>query len=226
MYEHHNIIICLYNGYSCGKFLTNILSYNKNFIPQLPLDGCRHRFFSQATYNGFSLEEIQNIKHDSIMMTVPPQDQTKDWTEYELGCKGFWGFWSKDISKPINKKALWLLNQGVYCFFVVHDLDDYHVAKQKFPNARTIKLINDRTINRLSQTLKRSNNMHRPSWVDLSTCQIDCVDFDIGSMFDKSKFFADVDQLLIDLNVTDKNLDPRVYEYYQIYCDLYKNLLN
>ena len=227
MYDHNNIRICLYNGYSCGKFLSNILSYNKNFIPQFPLDGNRYKFYSKETYDSFSLEELQDIKHDSIMTTVPPQDQTKDWTEYELGCNGFWGFWSGDIDKPINNKALWLINQGVNCFFVAHNIIQHRAAKQKFPNAKTIRLINDKRVNTLSRDLKLPDNQRNYSgWVDLSTCQIDCVDFDIDSMFDESKFFDNVNQLLIDLNVADKNLDPRVYEYYRIYCDLYKNLLN
>lgn len=225
MYNHNNIVILLYNGYSCGKFLGNILSYNKNFVPQFPLDGNRHRFFSKETYDNFSLTELQELKHDSIMLTIPLPEETTNWWEYELGCKGFWGFWSGDMQKPINTKALWLLNQGIKCFFVTHTLRDYFEAKKKFPNAKTVKLINDKKINKLSKTLKLSKNNYNPPWIDLSTYQIDSIDFDIGSMFDKLNFFANIDQLLTNLTIIDKDLDPKVNIYYQNYCDLYKNLL-
>jgi len=223
-----NIVFLFFNPFSCGKFVGNILSYNKNFVPQFPLDGNRKNWYSMETYNAMSLAQIMSIKHDTIMKTIPLTAQDcKDWKAYELGDRGFWGFDSDAITQEylstatIRSKAEWLLQQEVKCFYVFHKPNLVPIIQENFPNSKIITLVNDQHINQLSQNLK--NNEGTTPIFDLSQMYTpNSVEFDIGSIFNKTQFFNNIDQLLKDLGVEDTSLDPRVDQYYQSYCDLYQ----
>jgi hypothetical protein len=225
--QRKNIVFLFYNPYSCGKFLGNILSYNKSFVPQFPLDGNRKNWYSKETYDLLTLDQLLDIKHETIIKTIPPtKKDCKKWREYELGCKGFWGFDSstiaETISLPINLKAKWFIEQELYCYMVFHDHKLLPTIQKKFPNSQIVKLINDLTINKWSQNLK--NDLQPEPIIDMSkTCKLqNLIEFDIGSLFDKHKFFNNIYQLLKDLSIEDTSLDLRVDQYYQSYCDLYQ----
>jgi hypothetical protein len=226
--QSKNIVFLFYNPFSCGKFVGNILSYNKNFVPQFPLDGNRGNWYSMETYNAMSLDQIMSIKHDTIMKTLPTTKQDcKDWKAYELGDRGFWGFDSNMITQEylnfatIRPKAEWLLQQEVNCFYVFHKPTLVPIIQENFPNSRIIKFINDERINQLSQDLK--NNEKQVKVVDLSQIHSPgVIEFDVGSLFDKTQFFNNIDQLFKDLGMEDTSLDSNVDQYYQSYCNLYQ----
>ena len=215
----------LYNPYSCGKFVSNILSYNQKFVPQFPLDGNRSNWYSMETYDAMSLDQLLEIKHHTIIKTIPPtKKDCLDWWEYELGCRGFWGFNETNIPNvTINPKAKWLLEQSVNCFLMSHNHRDLVKITNFLPNCQVVKLINDRDINALSQKLKK-NTSYKIDVVDLSQLHfpVPTLNFDISSIFNKTEFFNNIDQLLKNLGIEDTSLDPRVDQYYQSYCDLYQ----
>ena len=73
-------IICLqYKQYSCGKFLSNILSYNQYFLPQ----------FNLNTETSLIEYSDINYKNDIIFSTIPEHNNLKQWRRYELGCDKF-----------------------------------------------------------------------------------------------------------------------------------------
>ena len=226
--QSKNIVFLFFNPFSCGKFVGNILSYNKNFVPQFPLDGNRGNWYSMETYNAMSLDQIMSIKHDTIMKTLPLTTQDcKDWKAYELGDRGFWGFDSNAITQEylnfatIRPKAEWLLQQEVNCFYVFHKPTLLPIIQENFPNSKIITLINDQQINRLSQNLK--NNEETTPIFDLSQMHtLNSIEFDIGSIFNKTQFFNSIEKLLSELEIEDTSLDPRVDQYYQSYCNLYQ----
>ena len=222
--ESKNIIVFLYNPYSCGKFVSNILSYNQRFVPQFPFDGNRQKCYSKETYDAMPLEQLMAIKHETIIKTIPSTKQDcVDWWEYELGCRGFWGFDDTDLPNAnINPKVKWLLAQNINCFLMVHDYKNLSTVVEFLPNCQVVKLINDSSINALSQNFK--NNKNKTAVVDLSriTLPKSSIDFDIGSIFDKTQFFNNIDQLLIELDIEDTFLDNNVNQYYQSYCNLYQ----
>ncbi len=220
--DSDNIVVFFYNAYSCGKFVSNILAHNKNFVPQFALDGNLPAHPSKETYDAMSLSELTDSKHDSIMLTLPQKEQTLNWLDYELGCWNFWGFLADDvdINTPANPKAVWLLQQGVKCFLMVHEYQHMARIQTVFPNCQVVKFVNDQAINQQSKALKVSNTKTR--WVNLSNIKTPFIDFDIGTMFDREVFFNHIDQLMLDLGIQDRSLDSRVNEYYQQYCNLYQ----
>ena len=227
-----NIVFLLYNPYSCGKFVSNVLSYNQKFVPQFPLDGNRQRWYSRETYDAMSLEQLMAIKHETIMKTIPPtKKDCKDWWEYELGCQGFWGFYfdARVVTNEylrhvkVNAKAEWLLQQSVNCFMMLHDHNQLSLVQEHFPNCHIVKLINDQHINRLSTDLKHNNERNMLNPVDfLEITSPGVIEFDIGSLLNKTQFFNNIDQLIKALGVTNTCLDSSVDQYYQSYCNLYQ----
>ena len=200
------VIIIYYRPFISGKFLSNILSFNKNFIAQLPHVG---------TFE-YSIQQI--------MKTLPPtKEDCKQWVSYELGCTAFWGFNADDLIKDqtvtenIHKKCIDLLLDKKYCFFIAHGLQEYRAAKNYFTNATTIELINDTKIHKISSLLKGNSQIF-----PVDTPLDYSIKFNIDSMFNKNEFFANINELLLKFNIEDKTLDYRVFEYYNRYMDLHK----
>jgi|LakMenEpi03Aug12_release.lakeMendotaPanAssembly.Ray.scaffolds.fasta_scaffold182539_4 hypothetical protein len=226
MWANSNVIILCFNAYSCGKFLSNILSYNKNFIPQYPFGtGQQPIQAKDIDYNQMSFDELLSARHTVVMQSLPPRDDVTNWVYYELGCEQFWGTHADSISKiPISAKAEWAMNQGKYCCIMAHNPDQAKVLTEHFPFAIVVKIVNDCKINLLSKKIKTN----KPAWyIDfLKTYRpAGCLEFDINSLFDQDLFFKNIDQLLLDIGVEDRSLDPRVTQYYQTYCKFYSDLV-
>ena len=227
MHDKSNVVILCYNPWSCGKFLSNILSYNKNFVPQFPfaIDEKPHGT-TDIDYNQLSFDQLLAAKHDTVMRSIPPACHINNWRDYELGCTQFWGASAGSISKDLLiDKAKWILDQNVYAFIMCHEPGHLINAQKLFPRAKTIRIVNDLVINILSKKLKLGvkkpgyqNNFSKHTFEN-------CVNFDIQSMFNQDRFFLNIHRLLTDLGVEDTCLDPKVYEYYTKYCELYKNIL-
>ncbi len=226
MYNNSNVIVLCFNQYSCGKFLSNILSYNKNFIPQFPFSNERKPIqTTNVDYTQMSFDDLLAAKHDTILRSLPPINETKNWREYELGCEQFWGTYADQLDQtPICNKARWVLDQGKYCFIMGHDIDQANLLVKYFPFATVIKIINDRRINLLSIKLKTDwGGRSKDCLKDFNPDH--CLYFDIDSLFNKQRFFENIDRLLADIKIEDRSLDPRVFEYYQKYCDLYRDIV-
>lgn len=219
-----NIIVLLYNPYSCGKFVSNILSYNQKFVPQFPFNVDRPKWYSKETYDAMTLDQLMSIKHETVMKTIPPSKKDcQDWLNYELGCDGFWGFSDADIPDvSITSKTEWLLEQHINCFLMLHNHNDLTKVTDFLPNCQVVKIINDQDINALSRSLK--NKKYQRGIMDLSQLNFlkSTIDFDIGSIFNKTQFFLNIKKLLNELEVEDTSLNPEVDQYYQMYCNLYQ----
>jgi hypothetical protein len=218
-----NIIILYYRNYSCGKFVSNILSFNENFVAQVPLTPRVKRYNSriESLAHNFNEELLTDYKLEQIFLTIPPtKTQCKNWTEYELGCSMFWGFWTGDLNfSNLHPLAVECLNQNKYCFIAAHSYNDWQLLASKFPNATTIELVNDSVVRQRSIELK-TNYMA----IDLSRIRSieNSIKFDIGSLFNKQKFFNNINELLLTFDIPNRELNDQVYKYYQQYIDLYE----
>lgn len=225
-----NVTILLYRCFSCGNFLSNILCYNKNFIPKIP--------------GNLNLEDYFNmdLKHKIIMDTIPTiSSELVNWRKYELGCMAFYNFYLGDLfegryhkfnystiilatnaSKNINPIVIELLKSNGHLFITAHEVDHMQAGKIIFPKSKVIQLVNDDLIRKLSINLKIAKPV--PGNIineeELPTVE-SAHQFDIGTLFNKEDFFNEVNKLLNSYDIEDKTLDPRVNEYYEKYVALY-----
>lgn len=225
-YFTSKLIILQYRQFSCGKFLSNILSYNKNFIPQYRLSG-KHDLSNEVFY------DIEN-KHNTIIDTLPPIDKLNNWLDYELGCQKFFGFnilrgttaltmtELKRSDQMYNKTKDLLLDDKVHSFAMAHTDPHFNAWKGVFPLSKHIQLINDSDINIISRKMKSDKP---PLEVGKFSIRADSHKFDIGTLFDKQRFFSEVSKLLTSLELDDISLDDRVNIYYDRYVSLYEPYL-
>lgn len=219
------IVVLYYRYYSCGKFLSNILSFNNNFVPQIALTNKVKRWnssidiLSDRKIFDSELEDfLKEYKIQEIFNTIPPTvEACRDWYEFELGCSMFWNFNSKEGTiDNVHRACINLLNNKKYCFIVAHNIADLKKWKKLFPNANIIELINDSVVNQLSVKLKNGVEAKpNPTWPN-------SIKFDIGSLFNEELFFANIKLLLSKFNLLDNKMDDRVYEFYKKYVNLYK----
>lgn len=237
---NNKIIILQYRQYSCGKFLSNILSYNKKIIPNYDL-----------TVDIMSLEDMLDIdnKHRCILKTLPPAKDKKNWLTYEMSFVRFFGLKTTEkyidplfigshglrthrVDQVIPKLGnVFIINQSTkrilettdyHTFIGLHNDPYYDVYKALFPLSIDIQLIKDEMVNEISQKIKTKERIPACKF----TVRKDSIKFDIGSMFDKNKFFENVSILLTELKLDDISLDDKVYEYYDRYMDVYRPYLN
>lgn len=226
-YLSNRIIILYYRRYSCGNFLANILSFNNNFIPKFVLDPFTPRYnprvveLCQLPWSVEAEQECNKLKFQLLNTTIPtdPSDSVH-WKKYELGCQEFWG-WSVDEFDKVSQITLhnecgYFLNNNKYCFITAHTEKQYNDVKNVFINAKTIELVNDKKSNYVSTVIKNidARYSHPPTLVD-------SIKFDIDSQFNQTDFFKNIDQLLDQLTVDNKELDSRVYDYYNQYTKLH-----
>ena len=236
-------VICLnYREYSCGRFVSNILSYNCNFLPLYNLD------------NDTPLDEYSDIKfkHKTILNTIPNSSNVRHWRLHELQCNHFYGLKIEYDSKlikelfhiptqQIKKQPLQnmiesikprakhiLENNNYFVFFTTHDDLQLKLVKCIFPNAIVVQLTNDITLNDLSKKIKHFSDglQTKRHYTQVFTYTEDSLKFDIGTIFDKTSFFSEVEKILKILGCLDVTLDPLVYEYYEKYINIYKPYLN
>ena len=216
------IVILYYPTYACGKFLSNILSFNKNFIPQISLTINRSRSY-HPMIEEYSEDMLEIYKFHQIFRSLPPKDDCKEWTNYELGCNQFWGFMSSNLTMldSVHNTCLKILDSKKYCFIVSHDYSTCVECQKTFPNAKVIELTNYQNVVKKSVALK--TNCSEPILKMPDSLSFDhSIKFDIGSMFDKDIFFQNIQKLLSDFNVVDTTLDQRVDQFYQQYIELYE----
>ena len=232
------IVILYYRPYSCGKFLSNVLSFNKNFCPQFCLqrkytgyENGFHRLYDPKVEELLSNSEIDEkifteYKIEKIFKTIPKsKSECDEWTStYELGCFQFWGTGIfgdllKEPIKNIYPQPINVLNQKKYSFIVSHDIDQLKRYRLFFKNAKIIEIVNDEKINFISRQLKNSN-IAVPQPINES-CELS-LKFDINSIFDERLFFQHITDLLQQFNINDVELDSRVYKFYNMYINLHK----
>ena len=215
------VIILYYRGFTCGKFVSNILSFNHNFLPQMIVTN-RNRRHPQIknflpTVSAITEEILTEVKIAHIFGTIPPtKDACKNWMLYELGCASFWGMnYFEGIFDPT---AVTLMNRDKCGFIVAHDFNELQHRLLIFPNARVLEIVNDEAVYQLSAKLKSNIPMN----IDQIAPYKDSIKFEIKSLFDQTEFFKSIDKLLDDLKIQDKTLDNRVYDYYNQYIGLYQ----
>jgi hypothetical protein len=236
-YRESNKVICLqYRQYSCGRFVSNILSYNKNFLPQYNLEDS----IPLSVYSDI------NYKHEIILNTLPSTENLKKWRDYELGCDKFYGIKMYDgalyrkiyhaatgtmnvknfnqlLSNIKNKAKVILETTNFFVFIVSHYDICTKLIKEIFPNSILIEFINDEYINHLSKKIKTDepNNNNPIKFSNNLSYK-----FDIGTLLCETSFFNEINKLLIHLKCEDTTLDPKVYDYYKKYVALYEPYLN
>jgi hypothetical protein len=213
------LIILYYRGFTCGKFISNILSFNDNFLPQMIVSSRRRHPQIKRLLPRTNLtdEILKEIKIEHIFGTIPPtKDDCKNWVEYELGCGVFWGM--DCYNGILDPTAVALIERGKYGFMVAHDSTELQSRLRIFPNAKVLEIVNDEPVYQLSSKLKSNIPMN----IDLITPYRDSIKFEIKTLFNQTEFFKSIDQLFDDLKIQDKTLDNRVYDYYNQYIGLYQ----
>jgi hypothetical protein len=214
------VIVLYYRGFTCGKFVSNILSFNDNFLPQMIVNAGikRHPQIKRLLPHTDVTEEIlREIKIEHIFGSIPPsKDECKNWLEYELGCGLFWGMGC--FKGVLNSRTIALIERGKYGFIVAHDSNELQNRLKIFPNATVLEIVNDEDVYQMSAKLKSNVPMN----LDLIAPYEHSIKFEIKSLFDQTEFFKNIDQLLDDLKIQDKTLDNRVYDYYNQYIGLYQ----
>jgi len=222
-----NIIIILYRPYASGKFISNILSFNDFFCPQICLDEGIKRWHSSVRCldqaQTFDHAFLQQRKIQEIFDTIPPAlDFWSEWREYELGCNMFWGCWGNFFDpQKVRPAAINILDHGYRCFAMCHHLDDLGKLRAFFPNAQIIQIINDEKILAKNLALKCSADDSCKEDQPILPANDAFVQFDIDTVFNESIFFDAIDILLQKLGIEDRTLDPRVYIYYRKYTEFY-----
>ena len=215
------VIVLYYRGFTCGKFVSNILSFNRNFLPQMIVTN-RNRRHPQIknflpTVSAITEEILTEVKIAHIFGTIPPtKDACKNWMLYELGCELFWGM--NYLEGNFDPTAITLIKQGKYGFVVAHDLTELQHRLAIFPNAKVLEIVNDETVYQLSAKLKSNIPMN----IDPISSYEHSIKFEISTLFDQTEFFKSIDQILSNLKIQDKTLDNRVYDYYNQYIGLYQ----
>jgi len=212
-WESSYIIILYYRGFTCGKFVSNILSFNKNFMAQISTNNI---LISNSSVFDKEVEKfLTELKIESIFKTIPPnKEECKNWMRYELGYEIV-----RNRKRIIGSAGLNLLNNKKYCFVVAHDCKELNAYLESFPNAKVLEIINDDEIYYKSVNLKTPN----PNEMNINPVvpYEHSIKFEISSLFDKDKFFQNIDKLLDDFEIVDKKFDDRVYDYYDQYTNLY-----
>jgi hypothetical protein len=223
-----NIIIILYRPFASGKFISNILSFNDHFCPQICLDEGVKRWHSSV----LCLDKAQTFDHtflkqrkiQEIFDTIPPSaDLWPEWWEYELGCKMFWGSYGMDFDpQKVRPGVVNILDQGYRCFLMCHSFDDLARFRRLLPNAQIIQIVNDKKILVKNLVLKCSGDLaSRVSHCASLQEDDSLLKFDIDSVFDQSVFFEAINELMQKLGISDCTLDPCVYDYYRRYTAFY-----
>jgi len=231
-------VICLqFREYSCGKFVSNILSYNNNFLPQFNLDTID---LTSAYYD-------INFKHEIIMNTIPNNSLLKNWRKFELGNENFYGYNFTDptvynkiihpgtnsvkitafdnlILSKIKEKVKEILETTDYFVFIISHRPIFtRLIQELFPNVILVEFINDQLVNKLSQKIKTTKEKNTFGLVSFNNSEIK---FDIGTLFSKKDFFQEIKLFMYNLGCSDIDLDEKVKEYYNKYISLYKPHLN
>ena len=217
----NQVVILYYRGFTCGKFVSNILSFNSNFLPQMIVANKNRRHPQIKNFlpiaSAVTEDILTEIKIAHIFGTIPPtKDACKNWMHYELGCELFWG--TKYLEGILNPTAVALMDRGKYGFIVAHDFDELQHRLSVFPDATVLEIVSDETVYQLSVKLKSNIPMN----INHITPYRDSIKFEIRPLFNQTEFFKNIDQLLDDLKIQDKTLDNRVYDYYNQYIGLYQ----
>jgi hypothetical protein len=198
--DHDNLIVVHYNEFAGGKFFINCLAHHPSVLPGLDI-------YFRYQQDSWSLEhqlheQVEMIKIQAINASVPPVQDMKNWTRYELGCENFWGaplyklMQNRATSSPFAGGVNAL--QNYICFIVNHvmSMQQFASITKLWPRARHIILHNSDRFRRQSLQLKSqrtfligSNALDADlprsfyvdvdtTWGDLSkikTCVADCV---------------------------------------------------
>ena len=215
------VIVLYYRGFTCGKFVSNILSFNHNFLPQMIVTNRNRRHPQIKNFlpavSAITEEILTEVKIAHIFGTIPPtKDACKNWMLYELGCELFWG--KNYLEGTFDPTTVTIMNTDKYGFIVAHDFKELQHRLSIFPNAKVLEIVNDETVYQLSAKLKSNIPMN----IDQIAPYEHSIKFEIKPLFDQTEFFKNIDQLLNDLKIQDKTLDNRVYDYYNQYIGLYQ----
>ena len=168
-------------------------------------------------------DRFQEYKLRYIFRTLPAtREECANWFEYEFSEKSFWNidlFDEMIDTSTIQPDVIKLLENQKYCFITAHTTEEYTRFKKIFKNCKTIELINDEIPNQLSRIFK--GNIIRET-AKLPPVLNDSIKFNIGSLFNQTEFFNNVDNLLNNLEISDKSLDKQVYNFYNQYINLYQ----
>jgi len=224
---YSNTIILYYRQYSCGKFLSNVLSFADNVVPQLETSINYRRFHDSLLFldtdKKFTSEQesfLKNYKIERIFQTIPSSnDECQQWFDYEMGCIQFWGFNANDLNiSNINPIANAILNNKKRTFIMAHTASELDLLKLVFKESQVIEIVNDDYVNLISLRLKNRLPRQYPA----NEIKSDSIKFDIDCIFDKDKFFNNIEQLRTTLDIG--TLDDSVYEFYDKYTALYNDI--
>lgn len=228
----NNLVVVHFNQYTGGKFYINLLSHHEGILPGLGVHddtGPRHAWMLTG-------ENVEENKIKTINQTIPPRERMYSWSQYELGCKYFWGalfYQIIDRSVKPGNASLDLLKRNL-CFICNHEIEfrDFKRCTTTWPKAQHIVLYNGRKFQTRAASFKtllprytytEPNWIHDPSiqtWLAVKNIRVFKVDVDTTFVSEK-RIIESVNTCMIWLG---KAYDPHLnfQSYLQKYLRLHQ----
>ena len=176
------ILLFHYFGYGGGKFITNCLSFSKRVAIQN---------FDIALRTLENKEEALPIEQ-TLLMTIPPKENSLDWWKLEQGCVQLFGAGILEIKRngihhraPLNNLSL--LND-VWLPLVTHSKLEFDNVLKFFSASTIVKIFvdTDPTFIDLAMLIKSPNfdkahsaieslSIYKSFYVDILSCNFDFV---------------------------------------------------
>lgn len=226
VFDHPNLIIIHFNQYAGGKFFINCLAHHARVLPGLGVS-------PEHDHNMWMVSDLPDSEKNQkkitkINKTLPPTDQTDQWSSYEMGCVYFWGGGIANFLDPMppdvkdpSPTAISLMDR-YYCFLVNHDIFDSRVSRiqQVWPRCRHIILHNTRKFQMHSAAFKSPDFLLNHQDLQQHVPGAFYLDVD-ETYFNESKIKESVRRCLTWLGL-DHDLDPNMDHYIKRYLDLHQ----
>lgn len=149
IFQTDNVVILSFLPFAGGKFLSNCLSLSKHACPQDPV----------AANHLLSYPEDYDFRLQTVLRTLPPMDQLKDWRNFEFGDYQLFGHgvdaWRTGIPQTPNDITQRLCQSKMKFFMINHTMNP-HGLLSVWPNSTILRLINFRQFQALSIARKSS----------------------------------------------------------------------
>jgi len=231
------MIILVYPTYTGGKFIANCLALSRHCVVQSePLARLDLKFKKfDPTYYEFKLK--------SVMKSLPPIDNMRNWFDYEFGCDKLYGihedFYKENNIKTIRERISCnvvlndILTQGKLSCTITHDYRTLMKQMLIYPQAKIIEFKNFDNFRALAATLKSSKHTLTDNgyisareyyYKDQEFYQLDSFMIDVDNTFMEWHPFNQMMQELYDYLGFDDYNSELVYKFWVAYTNLHREL--
>ena len=243
-FESDKSIIVYFPVYTSGKFIINCLSQSDQTIPLSDVG----REITQPLLDTTSKLESYKLRDELIASTIPPEDQLKQWGNYELSdvhlyldleSGAIYHNSKDDIINMLTSRTNDITNSGKYFFIIAHDAP--HGQLSLFPNASIIIVENYQPIQDIALRIKFDSNIDssdqilrhgRPQELKFNNVDFEFIEqfernggtvnrVNMSKIFEFNEWALEIQKLykVYDLIDFDEN---RLHTYWKAYMDLHQ----